>query len=122
MKIDAYTTMQRPEEQKTFTVTDIQMITGASPDTIRSIAEQCNIESKVNKQRHTLVYDYTSMKQIVAVYQKLAGVTEIKKLNTVKETKSIEQLRAEHPLVTDDNFFKLSYFPDVVPKCFSECE
>lgn len=29
---------------------------------------------------------------------------------------------AEHPLVTDPRFLKLSYFPDVTPACFSEGE
>ena len=34
----------------------------------------------------------------------------------------LEAAQAEHPLVTDPRFLKLSYFPDVVPACFEECE
>lgn len=31
---------------------------------------------------------------------------------------NIEELRQQHKLVTDDRFFTLSYFPDVIPVCF----
>ena len=38
------------------------------------------------------------------------------------KTAELEAAQAEHPLVTDPRFLKLSYFPDVVPACFEECE
>lgn len=39
-----------------------------------------------------------------------------------KAPENIEEMRAAHPLVKDDRFFKLSYFPDVVPNCFKESD
>ncbi len=33
---------------------------------------------------------------------------------------SLEEMKKLHPLVTDDRFFKTSFFPDVVPECFKE--
>ena len=34
----------------------------------------------------------------------------------------LEAAQAEHPLVTDPRCLKLSYWPDVIPDCFKECE
>jgi hypothetical protein len=34
----------------------------------------------------------------------------------------LEAAQAEHPLVTDPRFLKLSYFPETTPACFSEVE
>ena len=121
--MDIYDYTQKPEEQRTFTVTDIQRITGSSPSVIRSIAERAGIEGFVNKDRHNVVvYDFKSMKQIVAIYRNYMRIDDVVKINKrrASEPKTIEQLRKEHPLVKDDKFFKLTYFPDIVPKCFAD--
>jgi hypothetical protein len=34
----------------------------------------------------------------------------------------LEAAQAEHPLVTDPRCLKFSYWPDVVPDCFKECD
>lgn len=116
---DIYSYTQIPNESKMFTVSDIQRICGASPSIIRGIAERAGVESFVKKDgRGTVVFDFRSMKQIVAIYKNYSRVDEIIAKNQSKVEKTIEQLRAEHPLVKDDRFFKLSYFPDVTPKCF----
>lgn len=120
---DIYSYTQTPNESKMFTVSDIQEICGASPNVIRGIAERANIESFIKKDgRGTVVFDFQSMKQIVAIYKNYSRVDEIVAKNQPKVEKTIEQLRAEHPLVKDDRFFKLSFFPDVVPNCFKEYE
>ena len=107
-----------------FTISDIQKICGASPAIIRGIAERANIESFISKdRRNTVVFTLKSTKQIIAIYRNYSRVDEIARRNRSRvEPKTIEQLRAEHPLVKDDRFFKLSYFPDVIPNCFKECE
>lgn len=111
-----------PIEEKMFTITDIQRVCGASPNIIRSIAEKAGVESFISKgNRHSIVFDFNSARQIIAIYKNYSRVDEIAKRNR-SEPKTIEELRAEHPLVTDDRFFKLSFFPDVVPNCFKECE
>lgn len=109
-------------EKQAFTVSDIQKICGASPSIIRGIAERAGIESFVStNNKHSIVFDFVSTKQIIAIYHNYSRVEEIASRNRNKtEPKTIEQLRAEHPLVKDDRFFKLSFFPDVVPKCFSD--
>lgn len=113
-----------PTEERMFTVSDIQKICGASPSIIRGIAERANIESFVSKDRRgSIVFDFQSAKQIMKIYKHLSNVDEIANSNRNRaEPKTIEELRAEHPLVKDDRFFKLSFFPDVVPNCFKECE
>lgn len=118
---ESYSYTQRPEEGRTFTVTDIQRLTGASVEVIKKIAEQANVECFIDKNRYNaIVYSFRGMKQIADIYRHLTGVNEVKMVNTKKEVKTIEELRVEHPLVKDDRFFKLSFFPDVIPKCFSE--
>ena len=120
---EIYNYTQKPEADGMFTISDIQKISGASPNVIRGIAERANIESFIKKDgRGTVVFDFHSMKQIVAIYRNHSRVDEIVAKNQPKVEKTIEQLRAEHPLVKDDRFFKLSFFPDVVPNCFKECE
>lgn len=111
-------------EGRVFTISDIQQICGASPNIIRGIAERANIESFISKdRRNTVVFTFQSMKQIVEIYRHFSSVEEIASRNKRKgESKTIEELRAEHPLVKDDRFFKLSFFPDTVPVCFKECE
>lgn len=113
-----------PTEERMFTVSDIQKMCGASPAIIRGIAERANIESFVSKGRRcSIVFDFQSARQIMKIYKHLLNVDEIANSNKNRaEPKTIEQLRAEHPLVKDDRFFKLSYFPDIVPNCFKECE
>ena len=120
---EIYNYTQKSEADRMFTISDIQRISGASPNIIRGIAERANIESFIKKDgRGTVVFDFHSMKQIVSIYKNHSRVDEIVAKNQPKVEKTIEQLRAEHPLVKDDRFFKLSFFPDVVPNCFKECE
>lgn len=118
---EVYSYTQRPEEDRMFTVTDICKMVGASPCVIRSLAENAGIESFLSKERkNVIVFNFKGMKQIVALYKNVIGIDEVKKNNKVQEPKTIEELRTEHPLVKDDRFFKLSFFPDIVPKCFTE--
>ena len=120
---EIYNYTQKSEADRMFTISDIQRISGASPNIIRGIAERANIESFIKKDgRGTVVFDFHSMKQIVSIYKNHSRVDEIVAKNQPKVEKTIEQLRAEHPLVKDDRFFKLSFFPDVVPNCFKEYE
>lgn len=120
---EVYSYTQTPEESRMFTISDIQKICGASPNIIRGIAERANIESFISKdRRNKVVFTFQSMKQIVEIYRHLSNVDEIARKNVNKaEVKTVEELRAEHPLVKDDRFFKLSFFPDVIPNCFKEC-
>lgn len=105
------------KESDMFTTTDICKMTGATHSAIRSLAEKAGIETYVSKTRHGIfLYDKSSVEQIIKLYRRQMTLQEIKKNRG--EPKTIEQLRSEHPLVTDDRFFKLSYFPDTVPKCF----
>ena len=113
-----------PTGERMFSVSDIKKMCGASPAIIRGIAERANIESFVSKDRRgSIVFDFQSAKQIMKIYKHLLNVDEISNSNKNRaEPKTIEELRAEHPLVKDDRFFKLQYFPDVKLNCFKECE
>ena len=115
MSKEKFSYVQTPIENKVFTMTDISRIIGASADVIHTIIETINAESSVNENGR-IVYDFKTMKQIMGVYKNTLKVSEVKKTNTT--VKTIEELRAEHPLVKDDRFFKLSYFPKTEPACF----
>ena len=37
-----------------------------------------------------------------------------------EKEKELEEMRKLHPLVKDFNYFRTSYFPDVIPDCFKD--
>ena len=56
----------------------------------------------------------------------LEEVEEAAERAVIKRQKAEEENGADdaeaHPLVKDKRFLKLSFFPDVIPECFKECE
>ena len=107
------------KESEMFTTTDICKMLNASPCIVRNLAEKAGIETYVSRTRHGIIlYDFKGATQIIKLYRKQITLNDVKK-NRV-EPKTVEELRAEHPLVTDDRFFKTSYFPDTIPICFLE--
>ena len=51
--------------------------------------------------------------------------TDVKSVKrTLKESENeqceLEEMKRLHPLVTDERFFRTSYFPDITPNCFKE--
>jgi len=67
-------------------------------------------------------WDYNAYCQIKAYREWYLNhkkeLAEKKKAEEIKETccqQSLEELRKAHPLVTDDRFFKPTYWPDTIP-------
>lgn len=63
--------------------------------------------------------EYTRIVSVIRAESKLFT----KKPEVVKVVnKSLEELKKEHPLVTDERCFRLSWWPDVTPKGYSDEE
>ena len=68
-------------------------------------------------------YNDEDVKKIYSYYaekrKKEAAILKENKEKKILERKLyLEQMHKEHPLVTNDKFFNLSYFPDIIPNCY----
>ena len=113
-----------PPAERVFTTEDIALLSGYSKEGVRGIMTKLGFKPKIRptKTSREGVWDYTAYKALMqwANYQKERKA----KLEAAKKEpiKSLEQLKAEHPLVTDSRCFKLSWWPDTVPDCFKEID
>ena len=104
-----------PPAERFFTTEDIALLSGYSKEGVRGIMTKLGFKPKIRptKTSREGVWDYTAYKALMewANYQneKRAKLEAMKK---TESTKTLEQLKAEHPLVTNYDYFKTSYFPD----------
>jgi len=118
---------QRPEVQKFYTVQETADLLDTSCDEVRRIIGYYKIKHEVvvTKQSRAIMLDYDNFRLVKSISEEkqkrreeAAKEAELKKQKHEEETDGAEN----HPLVTDKRFLKLSYFPDVIPDCFKECE
>ena len=116
----------RPDVQKTYTVQEIADMFNVTTDTVRNISNRMNLPHEyITKNRARLaVYPYEVVKifrEYFEAREKQRKLAEERKIKVViSEEATATEL--DHPLVKDKRFLKLSYFPDVIPDCFKECE
>lgn len=82
------------------------------------------VETKIHSTISFLFSDEED-KKIIEYFKNEKEKARIKKEEEIKAKREAFQLqlielKKEHPLVTDDRCFKLSWFPDIVPDCFKE--
>ena len=110
---------QRPENERKFLASDMANALEVTLPTFYSLMKKLDLDS-------SLVKDARGRKVLVFTHDALARCSEEleRREKAEKETgrAELEAAQAEHPLVTDPRFLKLSYFPDVTPACFSEGE
>ena len=101
------------EKEKTYTTTDLMEITGLSRAAVLKrtswgnyIKEFSFTESQVKAMGCD--HDLRNEKKVVVV----------EKTNEEK----LEELKKEHPLVTDEKCFTLSWFPETIPSVLKEEE
>lgn len=118
-----------PEDtQKLFTTEEVGKILNVKPNNVSATVYRLGIKRilKSNNKGRSYYFDYKGMREIKAYYDRrnkereAKGLPRIEAEPTVKYT--IEELKQMHPLVTDDRCFKLSYWPEVMPKCFEDLE
>ena len=110
---------QRPENERKFLASDMANALEVTLPTFYSLMKKLDLDS-------SLVKDARGRKVLVFTHDALARCREEleRREKAEKETgrAELEAAQAEHPLVTDPRFLKLSYFPDVTPACFSEVD
>lgn len=118
-----------PKQERIFTVNEISNLVGYTPNQIRVFARKM----KIGKRHKPLVeggpcFDFTYSDYLIIkkyVEERKAIKEKFQQLNLAKiksKEETLQELKKLHPLVTDERFFKLEFFPDVMPECFKEME
>lgn len=114
--------------QRYFTTYEIAKETGMTEKAVRNILYRRQISPVIvsNHNGRKALWGYTAYKIVMEraeVYKKRENrLKQVKAILQKEEVLSLEELRKLHPLVKDDRFFKTSYFPDIIPKCFEDFE
>ena len=113
---------QRPADPRTFLVSDIANALGISePFAYRLVVKlQLSYTKLPDGRGHNVIH--LSYDALARCRKELERRENAEKAKQENERAELEAAQAEHPLVTDPRFLKLSYFPDVTPACFEECE
>ena len=113
---------QRPENERKFLASDMANALEVTLPTFYSLMKKLDLDSSLEK-------DARGHKVLVFTHDALARCREeLERRESAENAKretgraELEAAQAEHPLVTDPRFLKLSYFPDVTPACFSEVD
>lgn len=120
---------QRPDVQKFYTVQETADLLDTSCDEVRRIVLYYKVKHETvrTKQSKAIMLDYDAYRLVKNIHEekeqrrKEAAERAVIKRQKAEEENSADDAEA-HPLVKDKRFLKLSFFPDVVPECFKECE
>jgi hypothetical protein len=117
---DKWNYTQQPEEKKIFNINEMAAALDVTTGAVYALIKKLDLPSFriPDKYGHKLMY--FSHESLALCREEL----ERRKKSRAKESQPAEigEQQAEHPLVTDPRFLKLSYFPDVTPACFQEAE
>ena len=119
---------EKPEAQKVYTVQETADLLEASCDEVRKYIVYRNIPHKVirTKESRAIILDYDAVRLIKEYHEaKLKKREETKRnelLKKQREETAVTEQAEDHPLVTDKRCLKLSWWPDIIPDCFKECE
>lgn len=135
-----YTSNFAPQQKKLFTTEELAHVLGCGLSTLTGLKKKLDLYEHswletTSYGRHT-VWDYTAylvletymetMKEKREKIKKIKAekkALKIKKDMTMPEKElSIEEMKKLHPLVKNERFFVLSYFPETKPNCFDEIE
>ena len=127
MSKEMYSMTQRPDKQKSYSVLEAADLLNTSDMEIRRIIGYYKIKHEIvrTKQSRAIMIDYDAFRLVKEIHEQkdkrreeAAKNVELKKQKHEEETDGAEK----HPLVKDKRFLSLSYFPNVIPDCFKECE
>ena len=129
MSKEMYSMTQRPDKQKSYSVLEAADLLNTSDMEIRRIIGYYKIKHEIvrTKQSRAIMIDYDAYRLVKDIHEeKEKRRQEAAERAVIKRQKAEEENGADdaeaHPLVKDKRFLKLSFFPDVVPDCFKECE
>lgn len=109
-------------EKKGFTASEMAAaleITIPSFYSLMKKLELDNIKKNDSRGRKIMYFTYNALARCREELKRREAAENIKLEITRTE---LEAAQAEHPLVTDPRFLKLSYFPNIIPACFEEAE
>ena len=113
---------QRPEVERKFLAADMANALEVTLPTFYSLMKKLDLDSSLVKDargRKVLVFSHEALKRCA---EELARREAADRAKRKTEQAATDAELAEHPLVTDPRCLKLSYWPDVVPSCFEECD
>ncbi len=112
---------QHPESECKFLASEMATALGITIPSFYELAKKLDLD-------RTMENDYRGRKAAFFDHAALARCREELERRERKESPrpevqaALEAAKEEHPLVTDERFLKLSYFPDIVPACFAEVD
>ena len=113
---------QRPENERKFLASDMANALEITPPTFYSLMKKLDLDSSLEKDRRghkVLVFSHDALARCREELERRENAEKTKRETGRAE---LEAAQAEHPLVTDPRFLKLSYFPETTPACFSEVD
>lgn len=113
---------QRPETERKFLASDMANALEITLPTFYSLMKKLDLDSSLEKDRRghkVLVFTHDALARCREELERRENAENAKRETGRAE---LEAAQAEHPLVTDPRCLKFSYWPDVVPACFKECE
>ena len=111
---------QRPENSRLFLAAEMANALEITIPCFYSLMKKLDLDNikKPDGRGHNVMYfTHDALKRCEEELKR----RETEKTITPKKTETTADA-AEHPLVTDPRFLKLSYFPETTPACFSEVE
>ena len=113
---------QRPENERLFLASDMANALEVTLPTFYSLMKKLDLDNikKPDGRGHNVMYfTHDALARCREELERRENAEKAKRENGRAE---LEAAQAEHPLVTDPRFLKLSYFPDITPACFSEVD
>ena len=113
---------QRPENERKFLVSDMANALEVTLPTFYALMKKLDLDNELVKDargRMVLVFSHDALARCREELERRENAEKAKQEIGRAE---LEAAQAEHPLVTDPRCLKLSYWPDVTPACFEECE
>lgn len=114
--------------ERMFTTTEIAIATSYSEMGVRNLFTQMGIKPviKATENGRRAMWGYSAYRAIMEwseMQKEKRKKFELARLSRqLEEKKTTEELKALHPLVTDERFFKTEFFPDTEPACFKDLE
>ena len=111
---------QRPENERLFLASDMAAALGITAPCFYSLMKSLDLERRIQRDKRGRNVSYFTHDALKRCEEELKR-RESEKTATPKKQETTADA-AEHPLVTDPRFLKLSYFPDITPACFCEVD
>ncbi len=113
---------QRPENERLFLAAEMANALEVTIPCFYSLMKKLDLDNikKPDGRGHNVMY--FTHDALARCREELERRENAEKAKRETERAELEAAQAEHPLVIDPRFLKLSYFPDVTPACFSEVD